>query len=149
MMCVLLSFATELVLEGWRGLVTLLRSPVLCVEQGCVHWCLPGSPLQQRGVSQPSPLALGCHSTAGEQWVKGAAGRTDCLRFSMEGCQALAQCGWGQAGCCVWCAGRAAVLTHPRGWSHLTHSCSPWPCLINLLPWLHPAKHSLSWFLEP
>lgn len=140
--------------RGWRGLVTLLRSPALCVEQGCVHWCLPGSPSQQCGVSQPIPPGSGMslHSAPGERLVKGAAGRLkDRLPqgSAWRGAKCWHSVAGGQAGRCARCAGMAAVLTHPQGWSHPAHSCSPWPRLLNLLPCLHPAKHTLSWFLEP
>lgn len=114
MMCVLVSFPTELVLEGCRGLVTLLRSPVLCVEQGCVHWCLCSSV----GCPSPSHLALGHHSTPGERQVEGAAGRP---KDRLPKAQHRGVPGVGT----VWPRGRGVVLGVPGG-----QQCSPSPGMV-------------------
>lgn len=91
---------------------------MLCVEQGCVHWRLPGSPLQQRGVSQPIPPGFGMslHSAPGEQLVKGAAGSPkDRLPKAQHG-------GVPSIGT-VWPGGRQDIVLGVLGWQR----CSPIP----------------------
>lgn len=126
---------------------------MLCVEQGCVHWCLPGSPLQQCGVSQPIPPGFGMslHSAPGEQLVKGAAGRPkDRLPKAQHGGVPSIGTVWpgGRQALCLVCWDGSGAHPSP-GMVPPRTLLQPWPCLMNLLPWLHPAKHTLSWFLEP